>query len=204
MHLFKLEHLNIDELAKAQLESMIQNKSSRIWNFIPHEIIFESINIFQDLIVFCILRDNTGFNLETLSKLPDNTNSEFFNQDLKRSVFSRLSSGESLESLSKKIFDLSLTSEGRSHYFWAYYAFAITHEKCSPRYCLNWIREASTGEHTDIYYCQNDKSHYKDAVDYMVKHIKKSVTNDNSFFNRCDSALLSLNLELGIDAKRID
>jgi hypothetical protein len=38
----------------------------------------------------------------------------------------------------------------------------------------------------------------------MVKHIKKSVANDNSFLNRCDSALLSLNLELGIDAKRID
>jgi ubiquinone biosynthesis protein Coq4 len=96
MYPFKLEHLNIDELSKAQLESMMQNKFSRIWHFLPQEMIFESIKIFQDFIVFCILRDNTGFNLEALSKLPDNTNGEFFNQDLKRSIFSRLSSGESI------------------------------------------------------------------------------------------------------------
>lgn len=201
MYPFKVEHLNVDELTTALIESRKQKSFQRTWDFFPHQLLTESCKIFEQFILLCIFRDDTGYNLGHIGQLKKDEPGQSFVRDTQLSLYSKLSTGENIESLSKELFDQCLSNSERSHFFWAYYVFSITHEKCSPRYCLNWLREASTGEHTYVHY---DKEKMKSTVDFMTVHVKAKVGQDNSFMNRYDAALLSLNLECGIDAKRVE
>lgn len=195
------DHFDEDALFNMAQYADIHQRSDK--PYIPGDIYISTSRIAAELIVMSIYqKEATSYSIKRLSKnYNHDTNIGGRAYD---DILGQLSTGEDKSLFINRTLSKYNTLKGQGELLWAYFFYAISHERCLGRFGLTWLQLVPNLDTATMPVSCDYKGVLQKSVNEMVEVIYSKHGKDNSLMNRVDAALLSIELELGLGIRRVD
>jgi hypothetical protein len=175
--------------------------------YIPGDIYSSTRKVAADLILLSLYRvESSSFYIKKMSESMGEKSPEDYGAGVStyENILAQLCLGEEKSVVTNRTLLKYSSRVGQGQLTWAYFFYALSHERCLGRFGLNWLQLVPSIDTATMPASCDYKDVLKNAVNEMVEAIHNNCGKDNSFMNRVDAALLSIELELGLGIRRVD
>ncbi len=193
--------------AKFAMAKFADNHNKREKKYIPGDIYSSTRKVAADLILMSLYNiESSSFYIKKMSESMGEKSLDDYGAGVKtyERILTQLCLGEEKSIVTNRTLLKYSSRMGQGQLTWAYFFYALSHERCLGRFGLNWLQLVPSIETTTMPASCDYKDVLKNAVNEMVEAIYDNCGKDNSFMNRVDAALLSIELELGLGIRRVD